>query len=177
MTTDRRHELRAFLSGSKSTTREIESTLRTVVGSRHYRIDPSDREDIVQSALVDLWTTCSSPDFELQRSLGGLARRIAMARCVDWVRARRHTEPLFDDLRDPADDALETLDRRQQVERLQEALARLRPFCQDLIRRHLYLGQRYAQIATDLGRNESTLRVHMFKCLRTLRQQFGIEDA
>jgi RNA polymerase sigma factor (sigma-70 family) len=179
--TSHQHEpsdlLRRFRRGESETCQQVERWALEVVRSRRYGVLASDHDDLVQETLRQTWEQVSDPDFELSHSLRALVHRIAMARCVDWLRRRRVQVEVQDDLLREVPDPTARLELEQQVDRLQGALGSLKPLCRDLIRWHFHERRTYGDIARDTGRNESTLRVHMFNCLKALRSLMGAGDA
>lgn len=170
----RDHErLLALLRGDAREVREIESLARSVVRRRAFGIGAEVEEDLVQETLAQIWAACTAPDFELRTALDAFVRTVATARCIDHFRRRRWQEELDDSLVAEVEDPLEEIHRQRLVDALTAAIARLKPLCRDLIRWHFHEGERYESIAEREGRNASTLRVHMFQCLRHLRASLG----
>lgn len=162
--------LRGFLAGEPAASRQLERWTRDIVRYRAFRLTAADREDIVQDTLVGVWKAARAPQFQLRHGLKALVRRVAVARTIDRLRRRRLTEALSDELPDPAPDPVEALLRRERDARLRWALGALEERCRDLIRLHFFEQRPYADIAAELGRAESTMRVHMFHCMQTLRR-------
>jgi len=147
-----------------------------VVRSPRYGVLPADRPDLVQETLRQTWEQTGQDGFTLTHSLRALVHRIAMARCVDWLRRKRTQVEVHDDLLREFPDPTARLEQEQLLRRLQQGLQTLKPLCRDLIRWHFHEQKTYPRIAQDTGRNESTLRVHMFNCIKVLRSFMGMCD-
>jgi len=162
-----------FRRGEPEACRQLERWAGEVVRSPRYGVAPGDRADLVQETLRLTFEQVSAPDFRVDHSLRALVHRIAMARCVDWLRRRRVQVEVEDDLLREFPDPTARLEQAQLLDRLQAALQRIKPFCRDLIRWHFHEQRTYPEIAASTGRNPSTLRVHMFNCLKVLRSLMG----
>lgn len=162
--------LRDFLQGRPEAVATVEGIARGMVASRPWRLPASVQEDLVQESLLQLLQRCAREDFELQSNLPALVRRIALARCIDWVRRQRPTTAVDPQLPDPRRGTDEELLRQERLQKLSEALAAARPLCRELVRLHFREGRGYREIGELLGRNPGTLRVHMHNCIRSLRE-------
>lgn len=167
--------VRRFRTGEADACRELERWAGEVVRSPRYGIAPADRADLIQETLRQAWQQMSEPDFRIDHSVRALIHRIAMARCVDWLRRRRVQVEVQEDLLREFPDPTERMEQEQLLDRLQRALQGIKPFCRDLIRQHFHERRTYPEIAAATGRNASTLRVHMFNCLKVLRSLMGLE--
>ena len=144
--------------------------------SPRYGIAVADRADLVQETLRQAWEHIQEPGFALDHSLRALICRIAMARCVDWLRRRRVLVEVEDEMLQAFADPVVRLEQERLLDALQRALQAIKPFCRDLIRQHFHAGRSYPEIAQATGRNASTLRVHMFNCLKVLRSLMATGD-
>lgn len=162
--------LRRFLAGDTLTWRTVGSWARAVVRFKGYRIPSHEREEVVQQALVAVWRAAGREGFSLQTGLQAFVRKVTLARCIDWMRRRRAGAELPASLADPRPAPDEVLAQQQQAERVEQALRRLDPTCQEIIHLHFFEGLPYLQIAARLGRAEATMRVRMFHCMKELRR-------
>jgi len=170
-----RRRLSRFLSGEDAVTRELENVARGVVMRRAFRLDPASQDDLVQQALTQLWAACAREGFELETGLDAFVRTIATARCIDHFRRQRWQVEIDESLPARHEDPLDDIHRERTIVAVRKAVATLRPLCQDLIRRHFHGGERYEDMAQQMGKAASTLRVQMFRCLRQLRVSLGLE--
>jgi RNA polymerase sigma factor (sigma-70 family) len=152
----------------------VEGWLTRTVRAPQFRIPEDDVDDLVQEALAQILNLIAAPDFQVHTSLKALVRRVGMARCVDWIRRRRMLVELSDQLAAEHVDPLDRIARQEDLGRIHEALSRLKDLCRDLIRWHFVEEKTYQAIAEQTGRNASTLRVHMFNCLESLRRTLGM---
>jgi RNA polymerase sigma-70 factor (ECF subfamily) len=162
--------LRAFLDGEPGAVRRVERWAWEIVHFRWGSIPLSDRADLVQDAVADVWRAASRAGFELRESLRALARRVASARCIDWMRKRRPSASLSEDWADPAPSPYEALLAKDQRARVRWALMALDERCREIIREHFFEDLPYAVIAERRSRSESTMRVHMFHCMKRIRE-------
>ena len=169
--------VRRFRSGEAAACRQLERWASEVVRSPRYGIAAADRADLVQETLRLAWQQMSEPGFRVGHSVRALIHRIAMARCVDWLRRRRVQVEVREELLREFPDPIARLEQERLLERLQRALQGIKPFCRDLIRQHFHEQRSYPEIAAATGRHPSTLRVHMFNCLKLLRSLMGLGEA
>lgn len=165
-----------FRRGDADACADVERWAREVVRSPRYGVAASDQPDLVQETLRQVWEQVTEPEFRLAHSLRALVHRIAMARCIDWLRRRRILVEIQDDLLREVPDPTARLEVEQQVSQLHRALGEIKPLCRDLVRWHFHEQKTYGEIAASTGRNESTLRVHMFNCLKALRALMQMGD-
>lgn len=168
--------LARFRTGETQACRRFELWAGEVVRSRRFGVSPADRADLVQETLRQTWEKVNEEDFVIGHSLRALVHRIAMARCVDWVRRRRVLVEVQEGMLQEFPDPTQRLEQEQLLDRLQQALQTIKPFCRDLIQHHFHEQRTFPQIAAATGRNPSTLRVHMFQCLKVLRSLMGMGD-
>lgn len=162
--------LRRFLAGDTATCRTVALWARRVVRCKGYRVPPHEREEVVQQALISVWKSAGREGFSLRTGLRAFVRKVALARCIDWMRRRRATAELPASLPDPRPAPDETLAQEREAERVVQALRRLDPSCQEIIRLHFFEELPYLQIAARMGRAEATMRVRMFHCIKELRR-------
>lgn len=135
-----------------------------------YGIPRDDRDDLVQLTLTATWRLISGPDFVLTTGLRPLVRRIAAARCVDWLRRRKPHVDIEEQTIASTEDPIESLEAVETVDLLTQALARLEESCREMIRLYFYEQLSYREIASRLGRAEATMRVRMFNCMKRIRR-------
>lgn len=171
---DHQHLLRGLREGHPTACRIVEGWLRRAVTLPQFRIPVDDVDDLVQESLAQMLNIAADPDFKVHTSLRALARRVAMARSVDWIRRRRMIVELSPNLAASHHDPLDRIAHQEDLGRVHEALGELKALCRDLIRWHFTEEQSYQAIAERTGRNAGTLRVHMFNCLAALRKSLGM---
>ena len=162
--------LRDFLAARPKACRLVQQWAQQVIRFSGYGIAPGEHDDLVQETLTALWKTCSKPGFTLHTSLRALVRKIAMARCIDWMRGRHATAELDESLVDPNPGPQELQLHHDERSRVQWAIERLGPSVQEIVRLHFLEGVSYAEMAARLGRAEATLRVHVFHGIRQIRR-------
>jgi RNA polymerase sigma-70 factor (ECF subfamily) len=162
--------LRRFLAGDTATWQTVGLWAGRVVRFKGYRIPPHEREDVVHQALISVWRSAGREGFSLHTGLRAFVRKVTLARCIDWMRRSRATAELPASLPDPRPAPDETLAQEREAERVVQALRRLDPSCQEIIRLHFFEELPYVQIAARMGRAEATMRVRMFHCMKELRR-------
>lgn len=167
---DQEEILAGLRRGDAEACRIVAAWARRSVTQPRFAVPRDDVEDLVQDALAQVILIIRNPGFVVHTSLQALVRRVAMARSVDAARRRRPMVELPPELRGADGDHADHLARREELDRVREALAELTDLCRDLIRWFYLEEQAYRVIAERTGRNINTLRVHMFKCLQHLRK-------
>lgn len=165
--------LRRFRAGERAAFLEVEGWTKQAV--RCFSIPESERNDVVQQTLTDLWTAITKPDFQLRENLRGLVRKIAAANCLDlfrWLRNWRRHDDLDRALgrQDPRSGPYERVERQNERLLLRLVLRALSPACKEIISLHFFKHMTYAEIGTQLGRAEGTMKVRMFNCIREIRK-------
>jgi RNA polymerase sigma-70 factor (ECF subfamily) len=161
--------IRGILEGDATALEAARRVVQAVARYGGYGIPAADRADIVQQTLLDACAALAKPDFRLRHSLGRLLRTLAHRRCVDWVRRRRPTDPIGDDLVDPDRGAEAHLLDNERRRLATWIVGELDPPCRELIRLHVYENLSYAEIAARTGRSPGALRVEMCTCLKKAR--------
>lgn len=159
-----------FLEGDPAAVTRVESLIERVVRFRGYYIPASERGDLVQEVLLDVWQAINEKGFSLSKNLDALVRSVAYRSCVDWVRRCRPTEAV-----DPqAPDETQRPDRevlvREQVLLGRQVLRELRPPCRELFGQFVAGGSTYRDIADRQGRTEGAVRTQMAQCLKEARE-------
>jgi RNA polymerase sigma-70 factor (ECF subfamily) len=104
--------------------------------------------------------------------------RIARNLVIDHVRRARRNVPAeaAEEQPDPAPSADEAFIQREDRRRLQQALDRLPPDYQEVIRLRLLLSLPTATAGVWLGRSEGAVRVLLYRAVQALRREMGVED-
>ena len=165
--------LRRFRAGELAAFREVESWAKQVV--RYFSLPESERDDIVQETLADLWRTITKPDFQLRENLRGLVRKIAAENCLDLLRDLRKRRRFCElDVAlghpDPRPGPHEHAERKNQRLLLRLVLHAQSPTCKEIISLHFFKGLTYTEIGAQLERAEGTMKVRMFNCIREIRK-------
>ncbi len=162
--------LQRFLRGQPAACRRIERWVWEIIAFKYWKIPKDDWDDVIQEALASTWRATTRPGFEIRGGLRALVRTIATARCIDWMRRRKPSEPLDETEVDPAPGPYDLALARNESAQVRWALQHVAQGCRDLIRMHYGEGLGYGEIARELGRAEATLRVRMFHCIRAMRK-------
>lgn len=103
--------------------------------------------------------------------------RVARNLLVDHIRRSRSTLPVeaAEALPDATPSADETLIRGEERRRLRQALERLPADYQEVIRLRLLLSLPTATAAAWMGRNQGAVRVLLYRAMRALRREMGVE--
>lgn len=137
--------------------------------------DRSDAEDAVQDAFVSAWRRL--PEFRRDAAFLTWMYRIVTNRCMNQLRARRHTTGL-DSAPEPAAPEHQTSPARAAessvaIEELSAALDRLSPEQRACwVLRELY-GLSYEEIARAVGISHQAVRGRIFRVRRYLTEAMG----
>jgi RNA polymerase sigma factor (sigma-70 family) len=157
------------MEGEPAAVARVESLVERVVRYRGYYIPASDRADLVQEVLLDVWQAIHEKGFALSKNLDALARSVAYRSCVDWVRRRRPTESVDPDAPDETQRPDREVLAREQVQLGRQVLKELRPPCRELFGHFVAGGSTYREIADRQGRTEGAVRTQMAQCLKEAR--------
>ena len=97
--------------------------------------------------------------------------RIARNAHIDQMRKRKWEVGLAEDWDGPAR-AEESLDDRQEIEFVKQALLRLPPEKRELLVLSRFQGMKYEQIAALMECEVGTVKVRVFRAMQALREQF-----
>jgi RNA polymerase sigma-70 factor (ECF subfamily) len=138
--------------------------------------DDRDAEDLTEQVFLRAFQTLSR-----YRGRGwpysAFLYRVARNSVVDHFRRPRPVLPAeaADEHPDPAPSADEVLIQGEDRDRLQQALSRLPVDYQEVIRLRLLLSLPTATAAAWLGRSEGAVRVLLFRALKAMRRELGVE--
>jgi RNA polymerase sigma-70 factor (ECF subfamily) len=135
---------------------------------RGFRFTPQEAEDVVQDTFAQVFEHLSEyrSTGPLAAWMGTIARNVARQRLR--TRARHPEAVLPDEAVDTAQQqALDTIERALLVN---EALTRLEPPCDDILRRFFILEQKYGEIASVLQVPPGTVASRIARCLVRLRK-------
>jgi RNA polymerase sigma factor (sigma-70 family) len=165
--------LEALASGDPAAVAEASSVIRNAVFFRGFYIPESERSDVVQEAMVQLWRALADPSRPRPRDARAFIRSIAYRRCVDWMRRHRAAEPL--EVHHAGQEASQEarLLRAEELLLGRETLARLQEPCRELF--WLRAGRKlsYSEIGRLQGRTEKAARNQMSDCLGRAREILG----
>jgi len=133
------------------------------IAANGFRIPCSDREDVIQDALLDFVRYRRG-----HAASAGLLIRIVQRRCQDyWRKAARRSEVRMETLEEIAapasNDPCESL-------RLIVAWRLLSPDCRRYLARRFWCKERTRDLAEKAGKSYSALRRFMSRCLARLRR-------
>jgi RNA polymerase sigma factor (sigma-70 family) len=163
--------LSAFLAGRPLAVRRVESVARGVVLAGTYGVPVSDRDDLVQQVLLEVWRTATEPGFELGGDFLALVRTIAHRRCIDRLRGARI--PLsIDDLRlaDTRAHPHAELWRDELGQLGRRILDELDEDSRELLRWRLGRDMSHREIAERRGQSEGAARTAFHRCLVRARR-------
>jgi len=134
-----------------------------------YEHGPSDREDLFQEIVVQLWK--AYPKFRGESKFSTWLYRIALNTAISGLRKRKNHIASFEPDNLPTDiqDEIYSKEKELQLDQLYSAIRQLSEIERALVM--LYLeGKSYAEMEEIIGVNESTLRVKMNRTKEKLRQ-------
>lgn len=164
-----------FRQGDTAACQAVESLMKAaVLAAGHLPAD--DLQDLLQEASIQLWRYVGADGFVLRGSFRSLAVRIALARRIDRLRRQRFLVEVDESLRSHDPDALDLAQERERLAALHGALGRIRELCRILVRGRFLEDRSYEDLAAELDRAPETLRVHLHRCLRVLREMLEMGD-
>jgi RNA polymerase sigma-70 factor (ECF subfamily) len=143
--------------------------VRSHIGDRHAA------EDLTEMVFLRAFDSLDGYE-ERGWPFSAFLYRIARNQVIDHYRARRD----IGDLQEAEDGGAELieseLDRREEVETMRQALSKLKPEYQEVIRLRVLLGLSTPTVANCLGRSEGATRVLLCRALAELRRRVGEQD-
>lgn len=169
---------RRFASGEDRAVLTVESWVRAFVRYKAWGASAADQDDIVQKCLLGVWRAVRRDDLRLRGAFRSYVLGVAAHCCLDWFRRQRQEgllAPLEDDTAapDPALDPAEALQSEARVRALTEAIGRLGPLHQEVLRLRFFAEERLTseEVARRLGfRSAATVRWRLADCIRRLRE-------
>ena len=140
--------------------------------------DPREREECLADITLLIWDRVdrySPARGSLRAWLTALARNAALNR-LRALRRRGTEDELHPELADPAPGPEETVLRREQAERIQEAVDQLSPMDRAIFYRKYYYLQSSDQMAAELGLSRRALEGRVYRLRQRLRRELGGED-
>ena len=159
---------------------------------RHHRLvwsvcyswfsNPQDAEDLTQDSFLKAFR--SLHQFEGRSSLSSWLFRVATNTCHN-ERRRRGRQPMEseddrpseEDASAASDDPHLELTKRQEIERLERAMARLNPEEREILQLAEYAQTPYKTIAQQLGLSVSAVKMRVLRARAALRREFLEEEA
>jgi RNA polymerase sigma-70 factor (ECF subfamily) len=133
-------------------------------------------EEVAQETITRVFDALREGRLQNPQALGAFARGVARHVIVDVIRARRWEAPLAvapDRADDRAtDDALASLVKAEQIDRVREAIASLTPAEREIIRLSYFEGATSQEIADRLHQPAARLRKRKERALDRLRSAF-----
>lgn len=153
---------RQFVAGEPRAVRDVGRIVSGIVRNPRYGIPQCDRDDVVQATIEKLLTAVPRTGYRFDTGFEALARHVAHARCVEYVRSRRASVPLDETnlAQTPAGPSAEDLLlRKERKDLVRKALASFDPFVRELFRLHTHEGLTWEEIGLAKGRSPGALRV------------------
>lgn len=134
--------------------------------------NPSEAEDLTSQVFTEV--------------LEGLAHYQERGNFIAWlftitrrkvIAARRHYRPAFqlneaDDVPGPAEDPLERVIQREQIEQMAALIARLNDDQRELLRLRFTAGLGYAEIGVILGRSQAATKMAVYRLLQQMNKKW-----
>ncbi|MFW6012074.1 MAG: RNA polymerase sigma factor [bacterium] len=139
-------------------------------------IPGQERDDLEQEVMAEIWQAVNRSRFDFSAGFWGFVEVVTSRRCIDWLRTRRETLPLPEEVVSPHRGQLRQTLEHERSELASEVLAALDPRCRELITLRLRDDLSYAEIARATGKTEGALRVQLYRCIhraRTLLKRLG----
>lgn len=138
-----------------------------------------DAEDAVQEVFVDVWKNAARFD-ESQASETTFIAMLARRRIIDRIRysARRISADSLDDvLLEPFTRADKAMQMSVEAQEAAEAMRKLRPEQQQVLKLSIIQGMSHQEIADATGMPIGTVKTHARRGLMQVRENLGLGDA
>lgn len=133
--------------------------------------DPEDSKDVVSDAFEEVWTHFSSVKKETVRYF---LYRIVRNRCIDTLRHKKiqmqHAELMLQ-VTKPYDESMDTLEWQEREARVKEILDAMKPPTRDIFIACYVDHKKYAEVATLMAISIDTVKKHIKKALRFIREK------
>ena len=133
--------------------------------------DPEDSKDVVSDAFEEVWSHFSSVKKETVRYF---LYRIVRNQCIDTLRHKKiqmqHAELMLLVTR-PYDESMDTLEWQEREARVKEILDAMKPPTRDIFIACYVDHKKYAEVATLMAISIDTVKKHIKKALRFIREK------
>lgn len=130
--------------------------------------DKDDAEDITQATFVKVFENLSS--YDPRRKFFSWMYRIALNEALNFKRAKKETANLPDDLTTGDDTIHETIEHREDMQRIEQALFALHEDLRSAIVLHYFSDCSYADISYILDIPERTVKSRLYDARERLRR-------
>lgn len=164
---------RGYRAGKPEDLEIVRQRVRALLAFKGYVIARSDRPDVEQEVLGDLWKAVRKPEFDDAAGFWGLVSKITTRRSIDYMRSRRPftgLDPLSPNTPARGRGPLGSAISRERTELARQAVARLGAACRELLELRIELGKPYREIAGILDKTEGALRMQMVRCIERVRE-------
>jgi RNA polymerase sigma factor (sigma-70 family) len=161
---------RAFCRGEAGAVDEVRKRVRRILRYRSYRIRRADRRDLEQEVMTQLWKAVRGSSFDPDAGFWSFVEVVTTRRAIDWLRVGRLEEPLDDAFLDERQDPHGRTLEKERAALLRKALDKLDDGCRRLVLARLTAGTSYRDLASEMGKNETALRVQMHRCVKKMQE-------
>ena len=161
---------RGYRTGCPEDLEIVRRRVRALLAFRGYGIPSSDRPDVEQEVLAQLWKAVRKPGFDESAGFWGLVDVITTRRSIDYVRSQRPSTTLDRNLPSTGQGPLGAVISQERAELVRRAISRLGRPCRELLELRVELGKPYRELAEVLHKTEGALRMQMVRCIERLRQ-------
>jgi RNA polymerase sigma factor (sigma-70 family) len=160
---------RRMQSGDAKAVEVVRQRVRRILAFKGLRIPRQDRDDLEQEILAALWQAIKRSDFDFGAGFWGFVEVVTSRRCIDWLRAKKETYSIEENLRDTGKSPVERVLEDERAKIASQVLGALDPQCRKIVSMRLHEGMPYRQIARSLRKSEGAVRVQMYRCIRAAR--------
>jgi RNA polymerase sigma factor (sigma-70 family) len=130
--------------------------------------NPHDAEDILQSIFVEVFTKLDS--FRYESSIGAWMKRIAINKCINFLKSRRLSLSELTAQADRAEDVTPDVEPAYSIERINEAIAGLPDGYRVVFSLYAVEGYDHEEIAQILAITEATSKSQYSRAKAKLRE-------
>lgn len=146
--------------------------------ARRFCSNQQEAEDAAQEVFIEIWNKAKRYDPSLSSEITFVAM-IARRRLIDRGRRRQRalpTEAIEEEMGLPDDDrSMELVDVGDEARRASQALAKLRPDEQKVLKLAIYEGLSHDQIAKATTLPLGTVKTHLRRGLARVREMLGVD--
>lgn len=132
-----------------------------------------DAKEVLQQVFMKVFEHLSS--YDRNRKFFSWIYRVAVNESINHVRARRHNEPLTEEVRGSLWDPARSFEQRERDGRVRDAVAELNETYRPVVILRHFAHLSYAEIAEVLNLPEKTVKSRLFTARQLLRDALAVK--
>lgn len=155
----------------------VRERVRKILGFQRLRIPASEREDLEQEVMTELWQAVNRSSFDFTAGFWGFVEIVTSRRCIDWLRKRKDQVPVVEGLRDERENPFDKVQRSERAAIAARIIQAMDSNCREILVMRFQKGMGYGEISERLGKSEGAMRVQMHRCVKRAREMFQSVDS